>query len=303
MFSWANEAEETTVHPTLGVKKLKCASKGHHTWTAEEIEQFNQRHPIGTQARLALDIIRYTSGRRRRATGRQHIRGGRIRLQEAKNEHRNPIDIDIPLHPALAATIAATKVGNMTFLITEYGKPFTANGLGNKFKDWCCQAHLPHCSAHAVRKATSTALADAGATPHVIMAVTGHQTLTLQNRGQDRAAQSDTGATERVLRWRVRRSDNGADLGAAPPERPNFDALMALWPTWLSYAVSHPFIAIVWANHHYLTRYADEATPRLLWFNFAHSFSMSLLPLSTAWMAVSDSRRGRSRSTQASSSW
>ncbi len=78
---------------------------------------------------------------------------------------------------------------------------------------------------------------------------------------------------------------------------------MALWPTWLSYAVSHPFIAIVWANHHYLTRYADEATPRLLWFNFAHSFSMSLLPLSTAWMAVSDSRRGRSRSTQGSSSW
>src|ERR1051325_6295082 len=35
-------------------------------------------------------------------------------------------------------------------------------------------------------------------------------------------------------------------------------------------------------------RYATEATPRLLWFNFAHLFSMSLLPLSTAWMAVSE---------------
>jgi TMEM175 potassium channel family protein len=34
-------------------------------------------------------------------------------------------------------------------------------------------------------------------------------------------------------------------------------------------------------------RYATEATPRLLWFNFAHLFSMSLLPLATAWMAVS----------------
>jgi uncharacterized membrane protein len=62
---------------------------------------------------------------------------------------------------------------------------------------------------------------------------------------------------------------------------------MALWPTWLSYAVSYLFIAIVWTNHHYLMRYATEATPRLLWFNFAHLFSMSLLPLSTAWMAVS----------------
>ena len=60
-----------------------------------------------------------------------------------------------------------------------------------------------------------------------------------------------------------------------------------LWPTWLSYAVSYLFIAIVWLNHHYLMRYATEATPRLLWFNFAHLFSMSLLPLSTAWMAAS----------------
>lgn len=77
-------------------------------------------------------------------------------------------------------------------------------------------------------------------------------------------------------------------LELRPPERPTFDALLALWPTWLSYAVSYLFIAIVWANHHYLMRYADEATPRLLWFNFAHLFSMSLLPLSTAWMAVSE---------------
>ena len=42
-------------------------------------------------------------------------------------------------------------------------------------------------------------------------------------------------------------------------------------------------------NHHYLMRYAREAAPpRLLWFNFAHLFSMSLLPFSTAWMAVSE---------------
>ena len=77
-------------------------------------------------------------------------------------------------------------------------------------------------------------------------------------------------------------------LDLRPPERPTFEALLALWPTWLSYAVSYLFIAIVWANHHYLLRYADEATPRLLWFNFAHLFSMSLLPLSTAWMAASE---------------
>jgi uncharacterized membrane protein len=76
-------------------------------------------------------------------------------------------------------------------------------------------------------------------------------------------------------------------LDLRPPELPTFKALLLLWPTWLSYAVSYLFIAIVWLNHHYLVRYATDATPRLLWFNFAHLFSMSLLPLSTAWMAAS----------------
>jgi uncharacterized membrane protein len=76
-------------------------------------------------------------------------------------------------------------------------------------------------------------------------------------------------------------------LDLHPPEGPTFGALLERWPTWLSYVVSYLFIAIVWANHHYLLRYATEATPRLMWFNFGHLFSVSLLPLSTAWMAVS----------------
>src|SRR4030095_14276833 len=76
-------------------------------------------------------------------------------------------------------------------------------------------------------------------------------------------------------------------LELRPPEFPTFEALLLLWPTWLGYAVSYLSIAIVSTNHHYLMRYATEATSRLVWFNFAHLFSMSLLPLSTAWMAVS----------------
>jgi uncharacterized membrane protein len=76
-------------------------------------------------------------------------------------------------------------------------------------------------------------------------------------------------------------------LDLRPPDQPVFKALLSRWPAWLSYAVSYVFIAIVWANHHHLILYATKATPRLMWFNFAHLFSVSLLPLSTAWMAVS----------------
>jgi uncharacterized membrane protein len=77
-------------------------------------------------------------------------------------------------------------------------------------------------------------------------------------------------------------------LDLRPPELPSFAALVSRWPTWLSYAVSYVFIAIVWTNHHHLMRYATEARPRLIWFNFGHLFSVSLLPVATAWMAVSE---------------
>jgi uncharacterized membrane protein len=77
-------------------------------------------------------------------------------------------------------------------------------------------------------------------------------------------------------------------LELRPPGEPTYTALLGLWPRWLSYAVSYLFIAIVWANHHYLMRHARETTARLLWVNFAHLFSMSLLPFSTAWMATSE---------------
>lgn len=76
-------------------------------------------------------------------------------------------------------------------------------------------------------------------------------------------------------------------LELRPPVHPTFTALLSLWPSWLSYSVSYLFIAIVWVNHHHLMRYATELAPRLMWFTFAHLFSVSLLPLSTAWMAVS----------------
>jgi uncharacterized membrane protein len=74
-------------------------------------------------------------------------------------------------------------------------------------------------------------------------------------------------------------------LELKPPEHPTFAALLPLWPTALSYAVSYQFIAIVWMNHHHLLRFVGEPTPRLIWINFAHLFMVSLVPFSTVWVA------------------
>lgn len=76
-------------------------------------------------------------------------------------------------------------------------------------------------------------------------------------------------------------------LDLKPPESASFGALLPLWPTGLSYAVTYLFIAIVWVNHHHLFSYAEVATPRLVWVNFLHLFSVSLLPFATEWIADS----------------
>jgi uncharacterized membrane protein len=69
------------------------------------------------------------------------------------------------------------------------------------------------------------------------------------------------------------------------PEDATFSALGRLWPTWVSYLVSYLFIAIVWVNHHYLSKYAKQATSRFIWSNFGHLFSVALIPFLTAWIA------------------
>ncbi|WP_101952888.1 TMEM175 family protein [Mycobacterium sp. 3519A] len=74
-------------------------------------------------------------------------------------------------------------------------------------------------------------------------------------------------------------------LELKPPEEASFAALLPLWPTGLSYAVSFLFIAIVWINHHHLFGFADDATPRLVWSNFLHLFAVSLIPFTTEWIA------------------
>ena len=76
-------------------------------------------------------------------------------------------------------------------------------------------------------------------------------------------------------------------LELKPPTLHGFGALLPLWPTGLSYVVSYLFIAIVWVNHHHLFNYAKTATPRLVWSNFAHLFSVSLIPFTTEWIADS----------------
>jgi hypothetical protein len=44
------------------------------------------------------------------------------------------VPIDVPVLPELQASIDATPVGNLTFIVTEFGRPFTPLGFGNRVR-------------------------------------------------------------------------------------------------------------------------------------------------------------------------
>jgi integrase len=103
--------------------------------------------------------------------GWQHVTGDSITVRQEKTD----TPLVIPIHPELAWALAAVPRTNLTFLVTERGAPFTSAGFGNWFREQCDAAVLPQCSAHGLRKAAATRLANAGCSNEQIKALTGHR--------------------------------------------------------------------------------------------------------------------------------
>lgn len=139
------EQDIVDADPTRDVRRAQDVMKAYYTWTLDEVDRFEQRHPVGTKARLAFALLLYTACRREDAArlGPQHIRNGRPRYVKAKNERRKPVAVDIPVLPNLAEAIASLPTSHLTFLVTEYGKPFPRAGFGNRFRQWRDQAGPP----------------------------------------------------------------------------------------------------------------------------------------------------------------
>lgn len=161
--------------PSRAVRPLKYRSEGWHTWTEDEVSAFEAHWQVGTKQRFALDLMLYTgqrSGDVRQMT-RQHVKGGRVVVKQDKTG----TPIDIPVHPALGASLSAYDSGHLLLITTDYGKPFTPAGFGNWIKRATKAAGIAHCSAHGLRKVMAVRLAEAGCSAHEIMAITGHTTL------------------------------------------------------------------------------------------------------------------------------
>jgi integrase len=183
MFGWAVEHRLMRLNPAREVRKIRYATSGFHTWTVGEVRQFEERHPIGTKARLALALLLYLGVRRGDAVtiGRQHVKDGWLRFVPRKTRYRRERMSEKPILPVLADIIARSPTGDLTFLVTSFGKPFTAAGFGNWFREQCDDAALRHCSAHGLRKAGATIAAERGATDRQLMALYDWETAAQAN--------------------------------------------------------------------------------------------------------------------------
>ncbi|MGD9470648.1 MAG: tyrosine-type recombinase/integrase [Novosphingobium sp.] len=148
--------------------------EGWHDWTDAEIDQYRAAHPLGTMARLTMELALNTAARRCNVNKieRDHIRDGLIYVAHAKDNHETAVE----MLPGTKAALDALPAAPIRFIVTtQFGKPFSDAGLGNRMRKWCDAAGLPHCSLHGLRKAMSRILAEHGATDAEGQSVTGHK--------------------------------------------------------------------------------------------------------------------------------
>lgn len=193
LFDWAVSAEHLTKNPCDDVSAIQHKTQGHHTWSDEEIAQFEKRWPIGTRERLAMAILLFTGLRRGDAVrlGRQHIRNGMIEIRTEKTGTQ----VFIPMLPDLEHVIAESKCGDLTFIVTEFSEAFTAAGFGNWFREVCRSAKVPG-TAHGLRKSAATRLAHAGCTVAELEAIFGWEggkMASLYTKAADRARLARSG--------------------------------------------------------------------------------------------------------------
>lgn len=174
LFNWAIKQEIATFNPATGVTKIN-KSDGFHGWNEIELERYRSFYPIGTTARLAMELMLNLGVRRSDLVklGWRNLIGDRVEFVPQKGAGKYAQFLSLPVTDELKDALDAITHNKATFLVTEYGKPFMSNGFGNKMRQWCDDAGLPECSSHGLRKASATILAEAGATEHQLMAIFG----------------------------------------------------------------------------------------------------------------------------------
>lgn len=162
--------------PTTGLERYDEGT--HHTWTEAELAAYEARWPLGTRQRTAYALAIYTGQRRADLVAMSwadyDAKAGTIAVVQEKTGTK----LTIPVHRDLLPALKAAPRHHVRVLGLANGQGTSVAAFGNFMADAIGEAGLPdRCVLHGLRKAAARRLADAGCTPHQIMAITGHKTL------------------------------------------------------------------------------------------------------------------------------
>lgn len=155
------------------IKRVKDKPKSYETWKRGDIEAYLSHHSKNDMARLALLLLYYTGQRGSDVWNMSDdcYKDGRIYITQKKTGSK----VDIPVHPRLEAEIPH---GSGVWIKSSLGTPFgSIKSFQHWFVDMAKAAGIVGKSAHGLRRAIATHLAEAGASAPEIAAVTGHKTL------------------------------------------------------------------------------------------------------------------------------
>ena len=173
-YTWACRPEVglATSNPTKGVVRPSQKTMGHIKWTLDEVLQFKNHYPKGSNPRKCLAMLLFTSREISgvRTLGRGDVRDGLLRGYRQKTWAENPI----PVMPLLREELGAD-YDDMVWLRASHGGPYSSKSLSQKFSAWATDAGLPHLSAHGLRKSVATILAELGMSERTLMATLAHR--------------------------------------------------------------------------------------------------------------------------------
>lgn len=179
VWEWAKSIKIATSNPANDVQPLAYVSDGYHTWTVEEIRQYEAKWPIGTMQRKAFDALLYTGVRRSDLVKLPEPSSpdDLIRWTETKGRKKRIKHRVLPIIAPLWKSIEACPSKQLVMIVTSFGRPFTPAGFSNWFKEACIAASLPHCSAHGLRKGGAVIAVERGATAKQLQAIYGWEKL------------------------------------------------------------------------------------------------------------------------------
>ena len=191
VFTWAVKREIAKDNPCKGIEKLNRVGEGHRAWSARELQLFLER--CGDREFEIFMLAIYTGQRPGdlRTLKWSQYDGERFTIRQAKTRQA----VIIPVHPTLKDVLENIERRGDHVLCRANGEPYTQPQLSVTFKDALRRMEMPEgATLYGLRATSADALANAGASPHMIASMTGHRPLSMvqhYTRGHDQRRLAD----------------------------------------------------------------------------------------------------------------